>query len=56
MTPLTRTLARYLPVAARGPALVLVYAGVILALLLLVGDPRPGDHNPYLDLQRTQTG
>ena len=53
MTPLTRLLSRYLPVGALVPALALVYAGVIFALVLLSGDPRPDDHNPYLDLRRT---
>ena len=54
MTPLGRLLSRYLPAGARVPALALVYAGVLFALVLLSGDPRPVDHNPYLDLQRTE--
>lgn len=52
MTPLARLLSRYLPAAALVPALALVYAGVMFALVLLSGDPRQDDHNPYLDLHR----
>jgi hypothetical protein len=54
MTPLARLLSRYLPAAALVPAMALVYAGLIFAVVLLSGDPREGDHNPYLDLHRKE--
>jgi hypothetical protein len=54
VTPLARLLARYLPTGALVPALALVYAGLIFAVVLLSGDPRQADRDPYLDLHGTQ--
>lgn len=52
MTPFTRFLMKHLPRRAVGPALTLVYAGTLLAVLLLIS--RVDQPMLYLDIAKGQ--